>query len=233
GRPRPRGPDRPAARGRALDGDLGSRADRHGGGRLPHTGDPRGGAFPAGARGGDHPHDRRAVSPRCRAREGRVVIRHLRVVRVLRVWLALARVVPRYLLLQVRARSGRLRPRAADWERAHAAAAREMERIALAYAGAFTKAAQVLGARADVFPAPFIERLGQFHDAVPPRPFARLAPLVERDLRRPLAEVFASVEPEALAAASLAQVHRATLHDGSRVVIKIQYPEIHRIIPLD
>lgn len=161
------------------------------------------------------------------------MIRRLRVVRVLRVWLALVRVVPRYLLLQLRERSGRRPPGPADWNRAHDAAAREVERIALAYAGAFTKAAQVLGARADVFPAPFIERLGQFHDAVPPRPFARLAPLVERDLGRPLDQIFASIEPEALAAASLAQVHRATLHDGSQVVIKIQYPEIRRIIPLD
>jgi ubiquinone biosynthesis protein len=68
---------------------------------------------------------------------------------------------------------------------------------------------------------------------VPPRPFETLAPLIERDLGRPLAEVFASVDREALAAASLAQVHRATLRDGSQVVVKVRYPEISRIIPLD
>jgi ubiquinone biosynthesis protein len=152
---------------------------------------------------------------------------------MLRVALGVARVLPRYLLLQARARTRRFRPTPADWTRAHDAAAREVERIALSLAGAFVKAAQVLGARADVLPAPFIDRLGQFHDAVPPRPFAALAPLVERDLGRPLDEVFAAIEPTALAAASLAQVHRATLRDGSPVVLKIQYPEIHRIIPLD
>lgn len=152
---------------------------------------------------------------------------------MLRVALGVARVLPRYLLLQARARTRRFRPTPADWTRAHDAAAREIERIALALAGAFVKAAQVLGARADVLPAPFIDRLSQFHDAVPPRPFATLAPLVERDLRRPLDAVFASIEPTALAAASLAQVHRAMLRDGSQVVIKIQYPEIRRIIPLD
>jgi ubiquinone biosynthesis protein len=161
------------------------------------------------------------------------MIRHLRVIRVLRVVLGLVRVVPRYLLLQARARSVRFRPGAAAWQRAHMAAAREIESIALSFAGAFTKAAQVLGARADIVPAAFVERLGQFHDAVPPRPFASLAPLLERDLGRPLEEVFASIDREALAAASLAQVHRATLCDGSQVVVKIQYPEIRRIIPLD
>jgi ubiquinone biosynthesis protein len=146
---------------------------------------------------------------------------------------ALVRVVPRYVLLNARERSGRFRPSAADWERTHRAAAREVKRIALSLAGAFTKAAQVLGARADFLPAPFIEELSQFHDAVPPRPFATLAPLVEHDLGRKLEAAFASIDREALAAASLAQVHRATLHDGSQVVVKIQYPEIRRIIPLD
>jgi ubiquinone biosynthesis protein len=155
------------------------------------------------------------------------------VVRVLRVALAVARVLPRYLLLLARERSDRFRPDAAAWARAHAAAAREVKHVALSLAGAFTKAAQVLGARADFLPAPFIEELSQFHDAVPPRPFETLVPLVERDLGRPLDEVFARIDPDALAAASLAQVHRATLRDGHEVVVKIRYPEIPRIIPLD
>jgi ubiquinone biosynthesis protein len=142
-------------------------------------------------------------------------------------------VVPRYWLLLARDRAGRRPTTDADWQRAHRAAAREIKQLALSLAGAFTKAAQILGARADVFPKPFIEELSQFHDAVPPRPFETLAPLIERDLGRPLAEVFASVDREALAAASLAQVHRATLRDGSQVVVKVRYPEISRIIPLD
>lgn len=160
-------------------------------------------------------------------------IRHFRVVRVLRVVLAIARVLPRYLLLLARERSGRFRPSEAAWTRAHAAAAREVKRVALSLAGAFTKAAQVLGARADFLPAPFIDELSQFHDAVPPRPFATLAPLVEADLGRSLDDVFARIDPAALGAASLAQVHRATLRDGHEVVVKIRYPEIPRIIPLD
>ncbi|HTB75002.1 MAG TPA: AarF/UbiB family protein, partial [Polyangiaceae bacterium] len=161
------------------------------------------------------------------------MIRHFRVVRVLRVALAIVRVLPRYLLLLARDRTALWPTTDADWQRAHRAAAREIKRVALLLAGAFTKAAQIQGARADFFPAPFIEELSQFHDAVPPRPFETLRPLVERDLGRPLDEVFATIDRRALAAASLAQVHRATLRDGSQVVLKIRYPEIPRIIPLD
>ncbi len=161
------------------------------------------------------------------------MIRHLRVYRVLRVAVSLARVLPRYLLLLARDRIGRLATTQADWDRAHAVAAREIRRIALSLAGAFTKAAQIGGARADILPAHFIDELSQFHDAVPPRPFESLRGVVERDLGRKLDDVFASIDDEALAAASLAQVHRATLRDGTQVVLKIQYPEIRRIIPLD
>ena len=161
------------------------------------------------------------------------MIRHWRVVRVLRVVRAVARVMPRYWLLLARDRSGRFATTPADWERVHRIAAAEIRDVALALAGAFTKVAQIVGARADVFPQPFIDALSQFHDAVPPRPFAELAPIVERDLGRPLDEVFASIERTALAAASLAQVHRATLRDGTPVAVKIQYPEVRRIIPLD
>jgi ubiquinone biosynthesis protein len=161
------------------------------------------------------------------------VIRYWRPYRVARVAWALARVLPRYWLLLARDRLGRTPASDAAWTRAHEAAARALRRLALALAGAVTKVAQVAGARADVLPAPFIDELSQFHDAVPPRPFDALAGIVERDLGRPLDGVFASIDREALAAASLAQVHRATLHDGSDVVVKIQYPEIRRIIPLD
>lgn len=158
---------------------------------------------------------------------------HFRVMRGLRVVLAVARVLPRYAWLIVRDRRRPGSTSGADWERAHHRAALELKQVALTLAGAFTKAAQIGGARADVLPAAFIEELSQFHDAVPPRPFARLRPLVEHDLGRALDEVFSYVDESALAAASLAQVHRARLRDGSEVVLKIQYPEARRIIPLD
>lgn len=152
--------------------------------------------------------------------------------RVLRVALALARALPHYWLLLARERVAGPAPQAA-WDRAHTAAARQIHRLALALEGGLIKTAQIGGARADIFPKPFIDELGRFHDDVPPRPFAQLAPFVEAELGAPLATIFAAIDPVPLGAASLAQVHRARLRDGSDVVIKIQYPEARRIIPLD
>jgi ubiquinone biosynthesis protein len=67
----------------------------------------------------------------------------------------------------------------------------------------------------------------------PPLDFAELRPQVEEDLGAPLEEIFQEVETIPLAAASLAQVHRATLKDGTKVVLKIQRPGIRPIIESD
>jgi ubiquinone biosynthesis protein len=155
-----------------------------------------------------------------------------RFIRALRVAIAVTLVFPRYALLVLRDALHRPAGQPA-WDRVHDTAAEQIRRLALSLAGGFTKAAQIGGARADILPEPFIDKLSQFHDAVPPRPFESLRGIVERDLGRELGSVFAFIEPNALAAASLAQVHRARLHDGSEVVLKIQYPEIRHIIPLD
>src|SRR5262249_42210208 len=111
--------------------------------------------------------------------------------------------------------------------------ARGLHDLGIHLAGLFVKLCQVVGARADNFPEPYIRRLGRFHDAVPPRPFAEMRTQIERELGRPLDEVFAQVDETALAAASLAQVHRATLRDGTPVVVKVQYPEIARLARVD
>ncbi len=121
----------------------------------------------------------------------------------------------------------------AGWARAHELTARGFARLGEELGGLYVKLCQVAGARADVFPPVFVRELGRFHDRVTPRPFAALAPTLGRELGRPVAEVFAHVEPAALAAASLAQVHRATLRDGSDVALKIQYPEAARVFAID
>jgi cytochrome P450/predicted unusual protein kinase regulating ubiquinone biosynthesis (AarF/ABC1/UbiB family) len=154
------------------------------------------------------------------------------VYRMLRIAGTVAAALRRYEWLRVRERFGRPST-PADWERAHDRTAAALHDLGIDLAGLFVKVCQVVGARADVFPAPFIRRLGRFHDRVPPRPWAALRPHVERELGRPLGEVFSEIDAEPLAAASLAQVHRARLRDGSPVVIKVQYPEIARLARVD
>ena len=159
-------------------------------------------------------------------------MKHVRAYRVLRIALAVATVLPRYWWLLARSYVGR-EPSVASWNRAHEAAAEALRRLALSLEGGLIKVAQIAGSRADLLPRPFIRTLSQFHDAVPPRPLEDLRPMIESELGASLEDVFARVDATAIGAASLAQVHRARLHDGSDVVLKIQYPEARKVIPLD
>jgi predicted unusual protein kinase regulating ubiquinone biosynthesis (AarF/ABC1/UbiB family) len=70
-------------------------------------------------------------------------------------------------------------------------------------------------------------------DDAPPMPTRVAIATIETELGRPLAELFASFEPSPLAAASIGQVHAATLHDGTRVVVKVQYPGVEQAIRAD
>lgn len=107
-------------------------------------------------------------------------------------------------------------------------------RLALTELGpTFVKLGQVLATRVDVFPPAWIEEFERLHSHVPPVPFEELRPQLEARWGKPVEEVFASFETEAFAAASIAQVHRATLHDGTRVVVKVRRPNIEEKIEAD
>ena len=141
--------------------------------------------------------------------------------------------VVRYLILMTRERWPRWRPTAEEWDRAHRRTGEAMYRLTAHLGGAFVKLGQMVGARGDALPAELVKPLRQLHDRVPPRPFAELRSHVEAELGAPIDEVFAELAPEPLAAASLAQVHRGRLQTGEQVVLKVQYPEAHRIFPVD
>jgi predicted unusual protein kinase regulating ubiquinone biosynthesis (AarF/ABC1/UbiB family) len=100
--------------------------------------------------------------------------------------------------------------------------------------GAVMKLGQVLAHWPDVLPGAFAEVLGHLHSEAPPMHFALLREHVRRELGADPTEVFDDFEPEAFAAASLGQVHRARLKGTQRrVAIKIQYPDIARTIRED
>jgi len=97
----------------------------------------------------------------------------------------------------------------------------------------FVKVGQILATRPDLFGPEWITEFEKLQWQAPPLDFAELRPQVEEDLGAPLEELFAEVDTTPLAAASLAQVHRATLKDGTNVVLKIQRPGIRPIIESD
>lgn len=114
--------------------------------------------------------------------------------------------------------------------RAWAAAFRE---LATALGGALIKLGQFLSARVDLLPDFITEELAQLQDEVPAEPFERIRPLIEAELGQPLESAFQAFDPVATAGASLGQVHRAWLPDGTPVMVKVQRPGIERLLAAD
>jgi ubiquinone biosynthesis protein len=97
----------------------------------------------------------------------------------------------------------------------------------------FVKLGQVMATRVDLFPPRWIAELEKLHAQVPPVAFEELVPELERTLGRSPFEVFRDIETQAYAAASIAQVHRAKLDDGTPVVLKIRRPGVREKIETD
>lgn len=97
----------------------------------------------------------------------------------------------------------------------------------------FIKLGQILATRVDLFSLQYITEFEKLQDQVPPIPFDELLPQLEEDLGGSIEEFFATVERQALAAASIAQVHKAILKDGTPVILKIRRPGLRKIIEAD
>lgn len=97
----------------------------------------------------------------------------------------------------------------------------------------FIKLGQLSSTRSDLFPAEFIQELSKLQDRVPAFSSQKAISIIEKDLGQPISVLFKSFETRPIAAASLGQVHKAVLHSGEQVVVKVQRPGLKQLFDLD
>ncbi|MEM1417814.1 MAG: AarF/UbiB family protein [Myxococcota bacterium] len=119
------------------------------------------------------------------------------------------------------------------WSRIHRRSARRFYRTAVRMKGGLIKVGQVMSTRVDLLPAEWAEVLSLLQDKVEPSPWRRVARTLEGELGARAETLFASIEKDAVNAASFGQVHRAVTKEGRRVAIKIQYPGIRTRLACD
>ncbi len=97
----------------------------------------------------------------------------------------------------------------------------------------YIKLGQVLSTRSDLLPAKVIKELAKLQDDVPPFPLSEVKRIIEKELSRPITELFESFDETPFGSASIGQVHKAYLKDGEPVAVKVQRPGIQGIIEVD
>ena len=97
----------------------------------------------------------------------------------------------------------------------------------------FIKIGQALSTRADLIPIEYIQEFSQLQDRVPPFSSEKAIAVIEQELGKPIYSLFRDFNPTPIAAASLGQVHKARLHTGEEIVIKVQRPGLEKLFNLD
>lgn len=122
---------------------------------------------------------------------------------------------------------------AAYSEKIHVRNAQRILKSILKLKGLYIKVGQMISIMTTFLPAPLTQALEGLQDSVPARPYEDIEKrFVEEFSKTPL-EVYKSFDPKPLASASLGQVHVATLHNGNKVAVKVQYPEIEETLRID
>lgn len=104
---------------------------------------------------------------------------------------------------------------------------------ALKMKGVMIKVGQFLSSRVDFLPDEYTSELSLLQDSVPPHDYDKIKKRIIEELGAPPEDIFLKFNTEPIAAASLGQVHEAVLRDGRKVAVKIQYPDIEKIIETD
>lgn len=153
-----------------------------------------------------------------------------RIIRI--VWMAVVFFI-QIILFQKRHR-GNFTPAVTEkWNALVTKQAKTYKKTALELGGLLVKLGQFLSTRADIMPASFIEELEGLTDQVTPVPSQKALQLLDDEWGKPHSEYLKDITSKPVASASIGEVYRAVLHNGSEVAIKIQRPDIERILHAD
>lgn len=170
------------------------------------------------------------------------------VYRTLKFWKRLLPIYFRYIKTKRQVRNMTSAERDKVWAVRHEWGGEKVHSLVLDMSGFYVKSAQILATKADFVPEPWTRRLSNHLDNAPPRPFDEVERSIMQQLATcpvskslthdaggsvPLDEVFLQVDPTALAAASIAQVHAGVLRDNTRVVIKVQHLGMEKVMAAD
>jgi len=154
----------------------------------------------------------------------------LRALRALRLFWT---IIASYALVWVFSRYSSPSTRERRFERAHRKNAERLASGFVALRGVFIKTGQVLSVSGTFLPSAYGEALAKLQDKVPARPFSEIAGRLAEAFGPDALSRFGSFEQLPVAAASLAQVHRATTRDGRELAVKVLYPDIERLVRID